>query len=87
MRKGKKEKGNQRIWIWAATCLMIVLVLISVEQFNESMNQVESVRNQEALQGLANQASLMAERRLQGGIGVLRTAARTIRIDQEEIHD
>lgn len=87
MRKGKKEKGNQRIWIWAATCLMIVLVLFSVEQFNESMNQVESVRNQEALQGLANQASLMAERRLQGGIGVLRTAARTIRIDQEDIHD
>lgn len=78
MVKSKKRKKNQRVWIWAFILLVVVFVFLSSWQFDTSMREAEGIRNEEQLQGLANQASLMAERRLQSAISVLQAAGRTI---------
>lgn len=78
MMESKKRKKNQKGWIWVSILLVVVLVFLSSWQFDTSMREAEGVRNEERLQGLANQASLMAERRLQSAIRVLQAAGRTI---------
>ena len=78
MVESKKRKKNQKGWIWVSILLVVVLVFLSSWQFDTSMREAEGVRNEERLQGLANQASLMAERRLQSAIRVLQAAGRTI---------
>ena len=78
MVESKKTKKNQRVWIWAFILLVVVFVFLFSWQFDTSMREAEGIRNEEQLQGLANQASLMAERRLQSAISVLQAAGRTI---------
>lgn len=78
-----KEKNQRKITFWTffSIFVIVVLVMFFLHNFNQKMIAMEEERNEKTLEGLADQASLMAEARLLSTINVLKTVAGTVDID------
>lgn len=82
MKNGKGKR--QKVWVVSLILLLGVFAVIALGQFNRSIMAAESIRNEESLQSLADQASLMTERRLQSTLSVLETAAMALKTGENQ---